>query len=154
MKTFLKNKKGDGDTYIVSSKWWYYLISIFVISLCILLFVTKGFSFAQSQASTSLYLEEDILIAQLVNNCLVYEEEQGVLRGKIYQNTLDIRKFTQAHVDQCTYESLTLELIPLDEGFSPRSFTIGRPTNTQDFTRYVLVRVGDHVYPAHLKVIL
>lgn len=145
MKNTLKNK---GSTYVVVSKFIYYLLAVIIVSYALITFVGTGFSFVQSQAVTPTYLEEDVLLAQLVNVCFVYEDS----RGKEVGNILDLKKITTEQLDDCTFHSIELSLTSIDSEFDTVFLSIGTPRTDYETIRYVLVQTENGLEPAHLKV--
>lgn len=154
MSTFIKNKRGDADTWVTVGKWSYYIIIIFFTSLAIILYAGKSFTFVQSKAVTPVNLEADLLIAQLVNSCFVYEEITGPLEGRIYQNVLDARKLTENMLRSCTQKSVSVTISSIDDSFEPYSLRTDRKTLTNIFSQLVLVKQGDELHPARMTVIL
>ncbi|MCA9477883.1 MAG: hypothetical protein KDK61_08720 [Simkania sp.] len=143
----MRNKRGDADTYVATSKWLYYILAVAIVSFSIIFFVGKGSSFLDSKASVSPTLEEDLLVSRLVNVCFSYEKD-----GRIYQNIIDATKVSDGNLAGCVDTSLTVVITSLDNSFEPYFAKVGTGIAKESFVRYTLLELDGKRYPATIEV--
>ena len=141
------NKKGDGDTYVLTSKWWYYIIVLFIFMVSLVLFLGKGVAFVQSRAPVADFLPTDIAAAKLFNVCLAYEED-----GKVLQGILDEKKLTKERLEECGVGHLALTITSIDEDFAPIVIDNSQITASHMIVRYVLLEKEGKRYPAIAEI--
>lgn len=146
----MNNKKGNADTYVVVSKWVYYIIVIFIVSLSIIFFVVKGVTFLDAKTSVVPTLSHDLIISRITNVCLAYEEE-----GRVFQNVLDVTKINVDTLSTCVMGSVfSLSVETYDSPINRFFATVGVGNLETTYSRYVLLKIDENIHPAILRVII
>jgi len=158
----LRNKKGqasssgedDGQTYVVSSKVYYFAIMLVILVLALTAFVLISRGYMSSLVAVPNVLVHDLVIARVTNVCFVANDTNT---NQKIQNTIDLNSFTDEQLENCfvgkSSPRVVLKLRSLDDSFDYVEVFSSKGGLSQVDERYLLVKTNDgKFHPGILRI--